>query len=194
MTYSRVEVMEWLEELEAGQLDLNIDNTGLAVACLALLSGAPVPSSEPQLPEGYLSPHFTLAELIYSDTAQSLGIDNTPTPEAVEQLEQLALVTLEGIRMICGGATMTITSGYRCPDLNAAVGGVGDSAHLYGCAADFVMPSVGNPTELVAMIKPYLAELQIDQLIDECSSQGDRWVHVGRAVPPNVPRHQCFAV
>jgi len=197
MTYqphSQQEVIDWLAELRAGQLDLTEDNEGLANAALMIIERQPVPAPPP-LPDGQLSPNFSLEELTRSDTADSLGIDNTPTPDDIERLEQLALVTLEGIRSICGDQPVTITSGYRCPELNAAVGGVSDSAHLYGCAADFVIPSVGTPSEIVARLKPHLVELQIDQLIDESNSSGDRWVHVGRAIPPNTePRHECFAV
>lgn len=192
MSYSLQEIIDWLAEIRAGQIDLTDDNMALANAALMILEKQAV---EPPLPPDQLSPHFSLHELTYSDTALALGIDNTPSPEDIEQLEQLALVTLEGIRSICGNETLMITSGYRCAELNAAVGGVEDSAHRYGCAADFVIPSLGDPTEIVARLKPHLVELQIDQLIDESNSEGDRWVHVGRAIPPNTqPRYECFAV
>jgi len=197
MTYgqhSLQEIIDWLAELRAGQIDLTEDNMGLANAAMMIIERQPA-TPPPPLPADQLSPHFSIEELTHSDTALALGIDNTPSAEDLERLEQLALITLEGIRSICGDEPMTITSGYRCAELNAAVGGVSDSAHLYGCAADFVIPSVGDPTEIVARLKPHLIELQIDQLIDESNSSGDRWVHVGRAIPPNTqPRYQCFAV
>src|SRR4029077_19829076 len=96
----------------------------------------PLPAPTPM----QLSEHFTLAELTYSDTANAQGIDNTPSTAIVDQLSDLCECTLEGIRDLLGRRPVTITSGYRCPELNAAVGGVSDSAHLYGCAADLVVP------------------------------------------------------
>jgi hypothetical protein len=75
-------------------------------------------------------------------TAETKRIDNTPDQAAVGQLTQLARVTLEGIRKICGGHPVIVSSGYRCRELNEAVGGASNSAHLYGCAT----PSVPRAT------------------------------------------------
>ena len=82
------------------------------------------------MPDGYLSPHFSLAELTYSDAANARGIDNTPDVDAVDELTDLANVTLERIRTICGDQPVIISSGYRCRELNEAVGGASVSAHL----------------------------------------------------------------
>ena len=84
---------------------------------------------------------------------------------------------------------MTITSGYRCPELNAAVGGASNSAHLFGCAADFVC-TAATPLDICRAIEPYLVELQIDQLIHENES----WVHVGRAPAGAQPRYECLTI
>jgi hypothetical protein len=149
------------------------------------------PEPEP-LPEGYLSAHFTLAELTYSDIASAAHIDNTPDRAAVGQLTQLAQLTLEGIRTICGDNPIFISSGYRCPELNKTVGGASNSAHLYGCAADFIIPDFGDVLDICHALEPHLRELGIDQLVNE-SGSGARWVHVGRAIPPSTaPRHQCL--
>jgi zinc D-Ala-D-Ala carboxypeptidase len=194
-TYGQAQVLEWLAEIAAGVIHLDDDNEALALAATALIIGAqPKPPIIPSLPPGYLSPHFTLAELTASSTAAAQGIDNSPDEAALVQLQDLAWKTLEGIRKICGNNPVIVTSGYRSPALNAAVGGVGNSAHLYGAAADFSIPGFGDPTAICAAVKPHLVELGIDQLIDESSSDGGRWVHVGRAIPPSTePRHQCFA-
>lgn len=63
--------------------------------------------------------------------------------------------------------SVLISSGYRSPDLNAAVGSAGSSAHLYGCAADFTIPGFGSVEDVCHAIKPHLAEFGIRQLIDE---------------------------
>lgn len=147
------------------------------------------------MPTTRLSPHFTLAELTASATAQARGIDNTPGAAALAQLELLARETLEGIRSICGDNPVTVTSGYRSPGLNAAVGGASNSAHSHGAAADIVIPGFGDPLAVCRAVQPHLAELAIDQLIFESNSQGHVWIHVGRAVPgAGAPRGQCFSI
>lgn len=143
------------------------------------------------LPDGYLTRHFTLAEMVYSDTANACGIDNScPSPEIEANLTRVCRV-LEVIRAICGKNPVMVNSGYRCPPLNAEVGGVSDSAHLYGLAADIVIPAYGDPTTICEAIEPYLMALSIDQLIDE-SGGGARWVHVGLC--DGTPRCEYFAV
>jgi zinc D-Ala-D-Ala carboxypeptidase len=121
----------------------------------------------------YLTEHFTLEEMVHSDTANACGIDNTPPPEIVTNLTRLCEV-LEKIRDLCGGYPVTVNSGYRCEALNEQVGGVEDSAHRYGLGADIVIPEYGDPTMICENIEPYLAELEIDQLIDETGG-GARW-------------------
>jgi hypothetical protein len=131
-----------------------------------------------------MSEHFLLSEFLHSDTALSCNIENLPTWDDIDRLKRLAGV-LEEIRRILGDLPMVVSSGYRCPALNSAVGGVYNSAHLYGYAADFVCPAFGTPTEVVAELKPHLYVLQIDQLIDETG-----WVHVGLC--EGEPRCECF--
>jgi zinc D-Ala-D-Ala carboxypeptidase len=142
----------------------------------------------PKLPPGYLTPHFTLAEFVRSDTATAEGIDNTPDANEVDELGETALL-LEKVRAHCGHHPVLISSGYRCPDLNEAVGGADDSAHLYGCAADFTIPDFGDPLDVCLAIEPHLNEWGVDQLIYEMT-----WVHIGRAIPPSTPRNQCLTI
>ena len=126
-----------------------------------------------------LTPHFTLEELIASDTADELGLDNTPSREVRDRLCQLA-GKLEDIRSLLGAKPLLISSGYRCEALNMAIGGAATSAHLYGCAADFTVPDFGAPYDVCT----YLGSLDgflYDQLINEEGS-GARWVHLGLAV------------
>jgi len=136
-----------------------------------------------------LTEHFSLEEMVHSDTANACGIDNTPSPEIVDNLTRLCGV-LEEVRSICGNHPVTVTSGYRCEALNEEVGGVADSAHRYGLGADIVIPECGTPTDVCNEVRPYLEALQIDQLIDESNGRGDRWVHVGLC--EGEPRCECF--
>jgi zinc D-Ala-D-Ala carboxypeptidase len=83
-----------------------------------------------------LSEHFTLQEFLVSSKADQLGIDNSPTPEHLENLKKTA-ANFEKVRSILGDCAIVITSGYRNPRLNAAVDGVENSAHALGHAGDF---------------------------------------------------------
>jgi hypothetical protein len=127
-----------------------------------------------------LSPHFTLAELTRSNKAQALGIDNTAPPEIVPRLVLLAEM-LERIRSTLG-APVIVTSGYRCPVLNAAVGGRTSSDHTGGHAADIVAPAFGEPTEVARLLAPRVDVLGIGQLILE-GVAGKQWVHVSTHTP-----------
>ena len=79
--------------------------------------------------------YFTIPELTHSITADAYGIDNTPTAEAVPLMVELITKVLDPIREKWQ-SPIYITSGYRCPALNAKVGGSPTSYHLRGMAAD----------------------------------------------------------
>ena len=87
-----------------------------------------------------LSEHFNLTEFTTSLVAATRRIDNTPPLSAVSNLQQLCLHVLEPLRAHLGHA-VRINSGYRSPRLNAAVGGVSNSGHTRGCAADILSPT-----------------------------------------------------
>ena len=141
------------------------------------------------MPSEQLSPHFTLAEFTYSQTASRMGLDNTPSEEAHVHLQQLAQV-MEKVRDICGACPVQITSGYRSPAVNAATGGSSTSAHMSGLAADFIIPAFGTPLDICLVLQSYLAELTIDQLIHE---YGD-WVHLAISPPGAAPQCQCLTI
>ena len=86
---------------------------------------------------------FTKSELTRSDTARTLKIDNTPTPEASAALDALMWNALDPIRRMWG-KPIIVNSGYRCPKLNAAIGGSATSQHMKGEAADI---TAGGPTK-----------------------------------------------
>ena len=127
-----------------------------------------------------MTPHFSLPELTRSAKAQALGIDNTPTPAALANLRATANM-LERIRAALG-APLVITSAYRCPALNAAVGGRTSSDHQQGEAADFVAPGCGTPYDVCRALAPQVSVLGIGQLILE-GVGGKQWVHVSTRVP-----------
>ena len=127
-----------------------------------------------------LSPHFTLAELSASSRARQLGMDNTPPAQLIPRLTATAEM-LERIRATLG-VPVIITSGYRSPPLNRAVGGVTSSDHLSGQAADIVAPGYGSPQAVAALLAPLVSVLGIGQLILE-GVGGKRWVHVSTRVP-----------
>lgn len=136
-----------------------------------------------------LSEHFDLEEFTRSETAVAHGIDNTAPAPIVVKLTRLA-TTLEKVRAILGHP-LTITSGYRSPALNAAVGGVGDSAHLHGLAADFVCPGFGSPIEVCRELEKHARELEFDQLIHEHFGTAD-WTHFG--LRDDVSRFMAFTM
>ena len=116
--------------------------------------------------------YFTVKELIRSETALQLGIDNTPPDSAVKALHELVNNVLDPLRE-AWGAPIWVNSGYRCPELNRIVGGTPSSQHQLGEAADITVGSPDNNRRLLALIKHL--DLPVDQCIDE---KGCRWIHV----------------
>lgn len=129
-----------------------------------------------------LTPHFTLAEMTASITAQRQGLDNTPTPEALQRLT-LTAAMLERVRAHLG-VPIIVTSGYRSRAVNAAVGGVTSSDHAIGAAADIVAPQFGTPYAVAKALTPHVNALGIGQIIYE-SVSAKRWVHVSTRTPDN---------
>ncbi|MBU9579619.1 peptidase M15 [Ralstonia mannitolilytica] len=131
-----------------------------------------------------LTDHFTLDEMIASQTAARRSIDNTPTPEIIDNLTKTAQ-TLERVRVLLGSRPITVSSGYRSPDLNRAVGGASNSAHLRGLAADFICPAYGNPLAICKAIAA--SNIDFDQVIQEGT-----WVHIGLPPPGQKSRRQLL--
>ena len=114
--------------------------------------------------------NFTMSELIYSDTAVKNNINNMPDINSLDYMLDLIVYCLQPIRERLA-KPMTITSGYRCSEVNKLVGGVAASQHTKGQAVDFQV-SGWTPTNLVKLIQSYGVEF--DQLINEY----DSWVHI----------------
>ena len=122
-----------------------------------------------------LSKNFTLRELIRSNTAERMGIDNVPKDEkVVENLRSLCLEVLQPLRDYVG-APVHINSGYRCPELNMVVGGVKNSQHCRGEAADIRIVSPKQGREWAAWIED---NCRFDQMLLERNKNGAVWLHV----------------
>lgn len=129
--------------------------------------------------------YFSLAEFINSATAKRLSIDNMPTFEIVDNLNRLADY-LDGIREKLGKPIL-VNSGFRCPVLNKAVGGVANSQHLKGLAADVVC------SDMESLEKVLRETGGFDQLIKE-HRKGSKsfWYHVSIAPRNGKPRQQII--
>lgn len=116
--------------------------------------------------------NFTRSELLFSHTGARLGIDNTPHAPQIEcNLKQSAL-WLQALRDYIK-KPIKVLSCYRCPELNAAVGGSKTSAHLQALAADIVVDGI-SPKLLTEIIVNQTG-FKFDQLIVEFG----QWLHVG---------------
>lgn len=123
-----------------------------------------------------LTEHFTLAEFEASNTAKQYGIANQADQQSIANLMALCVAVLEPLRQWFG-APITIGSGYRCPRLNAIVGGVSNSQHLTGQAADLCID--GNISMGKVWFNYIKNHLPFDQLIWEKNPKtGSYWVHV----------------
>lgn len=123
-------------------------------------------------------PSFWLSEFTNSDTAARLGLDNTPSPEVLADLRMFLAPGMQRIRE-CLGQPVNISSGYRSPAVNKAVGGAAVSQHKLGQAADFTCPAFGAPQTIVSYLLKHAADIRFDQLIQEGT-----WVHVSFALFP----------
>ena len=146
--------------------------------------------------------NFTLAELVQSSTAEQLKISNNPSSIVRVHLTE-TITLLENIRAewgkYCeahklGNPAIRISSGYRSAELNKAVGGVKNSAHVEGYAAD-LQPVNGKQTEFEKFFASVFSRMgyAFDQIIIE-KSKTSRWVHVGYKRTDGKQRKQCFTL
>lgn len=124
--------------------------------------------------------HFTLEEMYASDTAKRLGINNKPSTQQMINLVYLCAYVLEPLR-VAMGKPINISSGFRSQALNKAVGGVYNSQHLKGQAADIdIQGNMAFGRKIFEYIRDHLP---FDQLIWEHSKSGTYWVHVSFVYP-----------
>lgn len=131
-----------------------------------------------------MTPHFTLAELTYTDHRV---FDNTPNEQELANLKRLALF-LEQVKTVLGGKPIMVNSAFRSKQVNDAVGSKDTSQHRLGCAADIRVPSM-TPDQVVRAI--IASDLGYDQVIREF----DRWTHI--SIPNQAggsPRKQALII
>lgn len=135
------------------------------------------------------TPHFTLEEFVASSTAAARRIDNA-LPARLRPMALRTFEMLERIRAYLSylaghDVPMHISSGYRCADLNAAVGGSRSSDHVFALAADWTAPAFGTPLEICRALVPKVDFLGIGQLINEAVG-GAAWVHTSTGHPLQI--------
>lgn len=121
-----------------------------------------------------ITEHFTVEEFERSSTADRLGIANRVPAALLPNLRTLCEVVLEPLRAFAG-KPIVISSGYRCPALNRAVGGASQSQHLRGEAADLHLPSTAEGRTWFSWL---IDNTTFDQLIWEHDGRGTHWIHV----------------
>ena len=123
-----------------------------------------------------LTVDFHLSEFLHSEKAVRLGIDNTPDANVLGAIRNFLAPGMQEVRDLIG-APINISSGYRSPQVNAAVGGARNSQHIQGLAADFTAPFFGTPIQIARAIAA--SSIQFDQLIQEGT-----WVHISFSAKP----------
>lgn len=116
-----------------------------------------------------ISKYFTVEEFVASQTATRKGIDNTPTQEILDTIKKTA-AKLDVVRELLGHPVL-ISSGFRCPQLNKAIGGAKSSSHMTGYAVDFTCPGFGTPQQAFDAIRK--SPIRFDQ----CIAEGT-WCHI----------------
>ena len=129
------------------------------------------------------SDYFTLQEFIKSTTAARLKIDNAPTNEILRNLQYGVSMVLDPLRRI-HQQPIIITSGYRCAQLNKAVGGVPNSWHTKGNAADIHIKNENEAKEIFSILKTLPS---VDTVLFE-HSRTSQWIHVQWDMT-KTPRH-----
>ena len=143
--------------------------------------------------------YFTLEELLDSSVARQKGISNSPSWSVIEHLNDLAFF-LDDVREAWSrtpegkGTGLRVTSGFRCKKLNDAVGGVANSAHMCGMAADLV-PVNGKIDAFAEFLKKWLPKYEgsFDQCIFESRGK-TKWVHLSQYSPGGGQRRQMFGI
>lgn len=133
-----------------------------------------------------ISKYFTLEELTRSVTAQRMCINNTPSAAGTNKLSYLSKHCLDKIRELWG-KPIHVNSGYRCTELNKAIGGAKNSQHILCEAADITTGSVDGNKGLFDLIVK--SDIDFDQLIDERNYQ---WLHVSCKYLCQGNRHQIL--
>lgn len=128
--------------------------------------------------------NFTISEFCASETAKKYKISNIPSMAVCDNILNLIFYLYQPLRDSLKKAVI-INSGYRCKELNVKVGGVINSQHLYGQAADITVPGM-TPYQLWIYIQN--SNLEYDQ----CILEYNQWVHLSYNKGKN--RKQAFRI
>ena len=120
-----------------------------------------------------LSKNFTLPEIIHSNTAKRLGINNAPNKEHLKNMQVLVRDLIQPIRDALG--PIRISSGYRNPELNRAIGGSAKSQHCKGEALDLQYWSKGKMSNKEIYDWVVKSGIEFDQMINEFDYS---WIHI----------------
>ena len=136
-----------------------------------------------------MSRYFKLEEFLTSSTARQKSIENLPSFDVVENIKKLADF-LDKLREDWGSG-INISSGFRTRALNAEVGGVDNSVHTIGYAADLV-PSNGKMKEFKVFCTEWFKDKVFDELIVEKNNKGKEWIHLQLYSPNGFQRKKIF--
>ena len=136
------------------------------------------------------SKYFYLEEFLTSSTARQKSIENIPSWEIVLRLRKLAQF-LDGLREAWGSG-IRVSSGFRNDALNKAVGGVPNSIHKIGYAAD-IYPVNGKFEEFKKFVKNWIKDKDFDQCIIEKKGNSE-WIHIGLFNNNGGQRHNTFSL
>lgn len=136
--------------------------------------------------------NFSFDELIASSTAKRLGLDNTPTEAEKERLRKLATDILQPIRD-AWKSPIVVSSGFRSEAVNKAVGGVANSQHRLGEAADIKVGGKERNKKLFNLIYKLISQgkIKVGQLIDEYNYQ---WIHISLPRNNGKPNNQILHI
>ena len=148
--------------------------------------------------------YFTIEELTRSATALHWGIDNRPTAQHIQHLEELITHLLDPLRQAwtahclkhnLGTPQLCVTSGFRSTQLNQKVGGASHSAHTNGYAADLV-PRNRKMKHFKDFCRTWLQDRSFDQFISEQEDLAGtpRWIHLGLRRFDGAQRHQMLSM
>lgn len=138
------------------------------------------------LKDGPISEHFSWQE---AQITLHREIDNYVPDLIIPSIQNTARF-MERVRALLGNVPISVSSWYRCPDLNKLVGGSIHSQHMTGEAVDFICPKFGTPLEICKHLQNYKELLRFDQLILEHT-----WVHISfPSVPNAIPKLQVLTL
>ena len=139
--------------------------------------------------------YFSIDEMLRSATAKKYGIDNRPSQDILNNLVLFIEKVLDPIREDWGGP-ISVSSGYRCPELNKAVGGAKKSGNLYGYCADLqVKGGMKRVRELADFIFEWMKDhhMKFDELLFERSGNVT-WLHFCWIGKDGKQRMKCFDI